>query len=221
MADSWYEEKEILTNKIVEGSHRDMIGGMWDQIGELQFQALVQRGLKPHHTLIDVGCGSLRGGVKFIEYLEPLKYYGTDINTQFIQAGFDNELNASQRQKLGRQSFRVSDHFDFEFNVPHFDFGIAVSVFTHLSENKIKLCLHNLRKKFDGGCFYATFFKSDHTKYNQPIEQIPGLQTYSFMDPYHYTVDEIARMAELTGWGFNWIGDIGHPRNQQLAEFTS
>lgn len=45
-----------------EGPHRGAVGGMWDQIGKLQFEFMVKHGLKPEHKFLDIGCGSLRGG---------------------------------------------------------------------------------------------------------------------------------------------------------------
>jgi hypothetical protein len=42
--------------------HRNYVGGMWEEIGKLQFDFLVQQGLKPSHCFLDIGCGSFRGG---------------------------------------------------------------------------------------------------------------------------------------------------------------
>lgn len=44
--------------------HRNYVGGLWDEIGLLQFEFLKSRGLKPHHVLVDIACGSLRAGVR-------------------------------------------------------------------------------------------------------------------------------------------------------------
>jgi hypothetical protein len=58
--------------------HREVVGGMWDLIGHLQFEFLIGQGLQPHHYLLDGGGGSLRGGVHLIRYLEPGHYFGVD-----------------------------------------------------------------------------------------------------------------------------------------------
>jgi hypothetical protein len=42
--------------------HRELIGGMWETIGRLQFDFMVAQGLIPSSTLLDIGCGALRGG---------------------------------------------------------------------------------------------------------------------------------------------------------------
>ena len=50
--------------------HRRYVGGLWDEMGRMQFEFLTSRGLQSYHTLIDVACGSLRAGVHLIPYLE-------------------------------------------------------------------------------------------------------------------------------------------------------
>ncbi len=54
--------QQLTQEQIDAGTHRDMVGGMWEEIGRLQFEFLRARGLKPSHRLLDIGCGSLRGG---------------------------------------------------------------------------------------------------------------------------------------------------------------
>ena len=56
------------------------IGGHWEALGKLQFDYLVANGLKPGHRLLDIGCGTLRGGRHFIRYLAPGGYTGIDIS---------------------------------------------------------------------------------------------------------------------------------------------
>jgi len=36
-----------------------------------------RQGLRPDQTLFDLGCGTLRGGIPIIDYLEPGFYTGT------------------------------------------------------------------------------------------------------------------------------------------------
>ena len=50
--------------------HREAVGGLWDEMGRLQFDFLVAQGLQPHHKMLDIGCGSMRGGRHFVNHLE-------------------------------------------------------------------------------------------------------------------------------------------------------
>jgi len=79
--------KQVSEEEMQKGVHRQRIGDMWDEIGQLQFNFLVEQGLLPYHTLLDVGCGCLRGGVYFVPYLENGHYFGMDINESLIEAG--------------------------------------------------------------------------------------------------------------------------------------
>jgi ubiquinone/menaquinone biosynthesis C-methylase UbiE len=181
-----------------------------------------ERGLKPSDYFIDVGCGSLRGGVHFIEYLDSKHYSGADINASLIEAGITHELDDNQRDKIDDSTFCVSDNFTFDFGSVRFDYGIAVSLFTHLSTNKIRLCLQNLRRVFkDGGSFYATFFEQNGSDLNSPCEQEMGVVSYSYKDPFHYMIEDIVELGKQQGWDVNWIGDFAHPRNQQMCEFIA
>ena len=209
MSDSFYESEK---NKKIS-NHRAYIGGAWESIGACQFNFMTLKGLRPQHTLIDVGCGSLRGGVHFISYLDSNCYYGTDVNKSLIESGFEKELNEKNKSKVSLENnFIVSDDFNFNFNMEYFDYGIALSLFTHLSENRIVECLNKLRKKFtDGGKFYASFFL--------PASSF-SIPTYSNRDPFHYNIEQMRNMAEKTNWNMKYIGDFKHPRGQRMLEFT-
>lgn len=58
-----------------------MVGptGVWSALQQYQFDALMRHGLAPHHAVIDIGCGPLTVGLKLIEYLEPGRYVGLDL----------------------------------------------------------------------------------------------------------------------------------------------
>ncbi len=82
--DCW---RQSTADEIAGGQHKDFVGGMWDEIGDFQIGFLKARGLSPGHRLVDIGCGSLRGGVRFVSYLDRGGYYGLDINASLIEAG--------------------------------------------------------------------------------------------------------------------------------------
>src|SRR5689334_7701637 len=64
----------------------------YDLIGGLQFTLLFQAGLREHHRLLDIGCGSLRGGRLFIPYLLPGRYTGVEPNEWLVRDGIASEL---------------------------------------------------------------------------------------------------------------------------------
>ncbi len=72
---------------------RNYVGGLWDELGKLQFEFMVAQGLRPHHVFLDVACGSLRGGRLFIPYLDRGNYLGLDKERGLIRAGLRNEID--------------------------------------------------------------------------------------------------------------------------------
>ncbi len=200
-------------------NHREYIGDKWDEIGKLQFDFLKKKGLKPHHKLIDIGCGSLRGGVHFINYLNSKNYFGTDINYDLIKIGLSKELNVKLRNKIDENNFLVSSDFNFNFNVDYFDYAIALSVFTHLRKSNIITCLKNLKKKINNGFFFGTFFLVDEERKDTPFIQSKQITTYSYKDPFHYTYNEIKEISKNVGFECKLIYDFVHPRNQKMIAF--
>ena len=70
---------------------------------EHAFHSLVSLGVRPGDKFVDYGCGTLRLGVLFIEYLEPDDYFGLDIDDRILTAGrarLSPELIAAKRPVL-------------------------------------------------------------------------------------------------------------------------
>jgi SAM-dependent methyltransferase len=217
-----YENAEHLRDEIAKGRHRDVIGGFWDEIGDLQLQLLIARGLKPHHTLLDVGCGALRCGVKIVPYLEPGNYFGIDLRSDLIDAGYEREIVPSGlAERLPRANLIANDTFDARCFGQNFDFAIALSVFTHIPWNDIRVCLEALSAVMKpGGCFLPTFFPlADGTPSLDPLKHEPGgIVTYGNRDPYHYRAADIAHACKGLPWILESHGGWSHPRGQHIMQ---
>jgi SAM-dependent methyltransferase len=208
-----------------EAWHRSAVGGMWDEIGPMQRDFLVSQGLQPHHHLLDIGCGSLRGGVHAIRYLEPSRYYGIDRNGELLRCARDIELPA---HGIVEKQPRLLENEAFEFwrFETRFDFALAQSVFTHLPFNSIMRCLVEAARVLrPGGRLFATFFEQPDAFSLEPIVQPAAgrsqpLVTYADRDPFHYPVRLFETFCAGSPLEFRYFGDWGHPRNQQMLEFT-
>ena len=201
---------------------RSAVGGMWNQIGTLQFNFLVTQGLLSHHRFLDVGCGSLRGGVHFIKYLQDGHYHGMDKNQDLLDKGRHEELPLLNLQNRKIQ-LSCRDDFQFLHFGEEFDFAIAQSVFTHLPWNSILRCLAEIKKVLGTeGKFFSTFFEDSDGSHicNSILHHPGGIITFSDQDPYHYkfsTFEELARRVQLK---VRLLGDWDHPRNQKMMLFT-
>jgi SAM-dependent methyltransferase len=202
--------------------HRRTIGNpaRWEELGELQFDFLVERGLAPHHYLLDVGCGPLRAGVHFIRYLEPGHYYGVDKHSAVLEESRRVEL---PRNGLAdrRATLAAIDDFGFHRLGRTFDYAIAQSVFTHLPLNSIIRCLLEMdRALAPGGEFYATFWENKLGKFNlDDINQTALAVTHFDRDFYHYDLGTFEWICEGTGLSVEYLGDWKNPVNQKMLVF--
>lgn len=203
--------------------HRQTIGNfpLWEQLGKLQFDYLVDHGLQPEHYLLDVGCGPLRGGVKFIPYLEPGHYFGVDKNASQIKETLRLEVPRNNLAQY-RPTVVVMEDFGFERLNQQFDFAIAQSVFTHLPLNSIIRCLVNMGRVLrDGGKFYATFYENDRgNRYLDDINQTSTIVSHFDRDYYHYDVASFEWACQGTGLEARYMGGWDNPSNQKMMEFT-
>ena len=201
--------------------HRVSIGGKWDELGELQFDYMVEHGMRPQHRLLDVGCGPLRGGVHYIRYLDAGNYTGVEKDRRKLEAGRDVELPAHGLVEK-RPRLVVMESFDFPSLERTYDYAIAQSVFTHLPINKIIRCVVQMEKVLvPGGQFYATFYENPDGKRNlDPIEQRPGLWTRFDEDFFHYDFATFEWIADGSGLDVEYLGEWQNPRNQRMMVFT-
>jgi len=230
-SDSQYDDETRIATSVAQGHHRDVIGGLWDEVGSLQFEFLKQNGLLPEHHLVDIGCGSLRGGVHFAAYLQPAHYWGIDISESLLEAGYEIELkNLGLTDRVPRANLLHDGEFNFERFNQKFDAAIATSLFTHLSSNRIRLCFVRLAKTMPpGGRFYATYFEAPethpfdkhyvHANPERDPQGVTRVGTFAYKDPFHYRLSDLEALASGLPWRLVWVGDWGHPRHQKLAIF--
>lgn len=215
-----YDDESSIRARVETGQHRDVIGGLWDEMGALQLDFLVSRGLQPEHFLLDVGCGAGRLAVKAVPYLAHHRYYGLDISASLLQAARGEIEAGGFGERIGGTTFHATPDFRPHGEMPALDYVIAQSVFTHLPLESLGVALDALRGHTKRGTrFYATFFIAPAGTPSLQHKR-GGVTTYADRNPIHFTVEEILGMARQRGWKANWIGEWKHPRDQQMAEFV-
>lgn len=205
--------EEGITQVATEG-HRSYVGGndqYWDEIGRLQFEFLLKNGLSKDAVLLDIGCGSLRGGCLFINFLKENNYLGLDKELSLIILGVADELGVDVYLEK-KPEFVVSAEFEFSKFSKIPTMAIAQSLFTHLTLEDIGLCLKNLREfVHEGFVLFATYFPTETSASNPSTSHAHAC--------FHYTVSEISTLGQRAGFNFENIGDWGHPRGQNIAAF--
>jgi len=120
---------------------------LWDTMREIQIRILKEQGLQPHHILLDVGCGPLRGGVPIIQYLNSNNYYGVDSNKIVVEEG-KKELKDYNLESKYPHVIHVEDFKDLKIDET-FDFIWGFSVIIHMTdviyEDFIRFCKRKLK----------------------------------------------------------------------------
>ena len=181
----------------------------YDLIGGLQFTLLFQAGLREHHRLLDIGCGSLRGGRLFIPYLLPGKYTGVEPNEWLVMDGIAGELGEAILE-IKRPTFSTVDDFDLE-RLGRFDYVLAQSILSHAYADLTAKALAGVRACLDDdGVFFATFVEGK-------LSEGAG---WCYPGCTHYSRDDIAALAKDAGLVVRHL-DWPHPRQRWFAAARS
>lgn len=179
----------------------------WNVMAEAQLKILLDKGLKPEHTLLDFGCGMGRLAVNAIQYLNDGNYAGIDADERYMNICTDlvKPIEKSCQLLLNRE-------FAFEkFNMT-FNYGMAQSVFTHLSDDQVRRCVAQLCKVMaKGGCFVFSYIET-----NYPIGLVYEGE-YPLLHPAHQNVGFFQAIAAENSIEFYEIA-TPHP-TQKWAEF--
>jgi hypothetical protein len=162
----------------------------YDLIAGLQFVLLFYAGLREDHLLLDIGCGSLRGGRLFIPYLKPDRYYGVEPNEWLVEEGLTYELG-HDIVEIKRPTFSPIDDFSLGSLGVRFDFVLAQSIVSHTHDELALRAFEGIRACLaDHGVLVATFLESDAPRSGSG---------WSYPDPIPYKWSEMEALAERAG----------------------
>jgi len=132
----------------------------YDLIAAMTFNLLTTLGLRQQHTLLDIGCGSLRAGRLFIPYLNAGNYTGIEPNRWLVEEGI--------RREIGEDLVRIKRPCLVDGDSPaalqgkRIDFAVAQSIFSHCGLDLIRSWLDGIAPLLlPGGALAATFLIGD------------------------------------------------------------
>ena len=176
----------------------------YDLIAAMSFNLLTTLGLRQHHSVLDIGCGSLRIGRLLIPYLNSGNYTGIEPSSWLIDEGIRRETGEDQI-RLKRPRFCIDDSARSLSPDVLFDFAVAQSIFSHCGLDLVERWLGEASSHLkDCGALAATFLIgevdcADHG--------------WIYTTSVHYTVGTMARLAQQAGLEFLLL-DWKHPRQQ-------
>lgn len=176
----------------------------YDVIAAMTFNLLTTMGLREHHHVLDIGCGSLRVGRLLIPYLQPGHYTGIEPNQWLVEEGIARETGADliaiKRPRLlfadTAAGLAVAEQFDYVF---------AQSIFSHCGLDLIERWLREVHERLrPDGLFLATFF---------PGAQDSDIRGWSYPANVRYRLGTFAALAAEVGFRFRLL-DWAHPAQQ-------
>jgi SAM-dependent methyltransferase len=216
------------------GWHRVAVAGktalkddVWESLGRMQLDFLIEQGLKPSDNFLEVGCGALRSGIHLIRYLDHHRYYGVDKEAALIDAGVQVELPKAGLRDV-KATFGVSPDFDLSFvpNDVSIDVAWSMAVFIHIGPDLVEKAISRVLDRLrSGGRFFATFHVSNDGKVHKsrPLDNHNAWRKNEQWS-VEYPFEALREMASRASGEAEYIGAWGHPANnrkrQMMALFT-
>lgn len=156
--------RAVMADDVARRSARGAVGTpsekRWLAIGRMQFEYLVAHGLEREHRLLEIGCGNLRAGWRFVRYLRPGHYTGVDISPDILLAAERTVVERGVQDR--RPALYLVDGTGLDFLPAGFyDAVHAHSVFSHCPLDVVEASLRAAwRVMRPGGFFDFTYNES-------------------------------------------------------------
>jgi len=145
--------------------------GGWKDAGRNAFERYLKTyQFKPKHKVVDYGCGSLRIGNHFIDYLNSGNYFGLDIISGFYEIGVDmlgEEVRAKKKPRFGE----IHDPTALKKAAvmkPDFVYSSAVAYHVHPDDApEYYANLMKLAHKPGATLFFDVTLSAEHFRYRQ------------------------------------------------------
>lgn len=169
----------------------------WMLKQQFQTSFLINHGLQPQHSLLDYGCGVLRGGIPLIRYLDVGNYVGLDVRAEALRAA----QKAVRHERLTKKKPTLvrADDTDALSLGRCFDYVWSFSVFFHLTDEHVDACLR----------FVARHLAANGTLFANVAlgEQQPG--AWREFPVIWRTLENYTRRAHAVGLNVSPLGKLG------------
>ena len=145
--------------------------GDYKKIGNEFLSYFLELGnLKPHHKVLDIGCGIGRMAIPLVDYLSKEgEYYGFDIVKKGIDwcqknisgkyPNFHFEHSDIYNKSYNPAGVDISSNYTFRYPNDFFDFTFLTSVFTHMLNEDMEQYLKEINRVMKPGAYcLITYF---------------------------------------------------------------
>jgi SAM-dependent methyltransferase len=209
-----YQEHDFLdayalhtARRIERTGYKHAIGGgdNWDSHGNLQRDFLISQGLKPHHRLLEIGCGTGRLACKVVPYLDHGHYLGIDIADAALRAARD--ISEEEGWAARVPTFCLGE-IPSSPPAPRFDFIWAFAVFIHIPQSVMESTMRRAAAVMHKDSrFYWSYIPDTETRR-------VGVKTF------RRTVADYRRAAEQAGLTFEDVPDWIQAAGYEPARWT-
>ncbi|GFE68173.1 cyclopropane-fatty-acyl-phospholipid synthase family protein [Chroococcus sp. FPU101] len=203
--------KQLLFTSSDEKRH-SLVGSsqLWQMKRNFQIQFLKSVGLQPENYLLDIGCGTLRGGIPLIKYLQKDHYFGIEARENALLEG-RKEIKKFNLEEKNPTLICTKDVSSLTLE-QKFDFIWAFSVLFHMSDEILDSYLSLISKSLkNDGAFYANVMI-----YNSLDEKSKQTGNWKEFPVMNRTLDFYQELGLHHNLGFAELGtlaDLGHLSN--------
>jgi len=198
-------------------------GDLWSMKRRFQICFLRQMGLLPSQKLLDLGCGTLRGGIPIIDYLDHGNYTGVEVRKQVLEEGrrelIESGLSHKEPDLIHCQRL---DTLDLGRT---FDVAWAFAILIHMNDAILEQALSTLCRHLNRhGVFFTTvnigdnpegiwqgfpiiwrhydFYIDIFRRFNLVVEDIGPLTAFGHLHPRRSASEQLQqRMLKATFTG--------------------
>lgn len=209
------EDEDILglSRHIGDLHYRAYIGppDEYDLVSAMSFNLLTSCGLRQHHKVLDIGCGSLRIGRLLIPYLNAGNYVGLEPNSWLVEAGLRYEVG-QEIIRLRRPVFIYDTALETLASGTRFDYIIAQSIFSHTAPDLLERWIRDVSRCIgESGVLLATVLEGE--------EECEG-SGWIYPECVQYRLATVAAIASNCQLEFEVL-DYYHPRQTWCAMYSA
>ena len=183
---------------------------LWRMKQDFQIKFLIENGLLDSHKFLDIGCGTLRGGIPIISYLKKGNYYGVDIRDSVLFEAKKELLDANLNHK---EPYLIlfKDFKDLKITVK-LDVIFAFSVLIHFKDDILEKCFDFVGKNISAnGIFYANVNLCD-------VDDNANWQGFPVVGRSLDFYKSMADKSNLSIQNLGTLKDLGHISNVESQD---
>lgn len=193
------DHRRYVTNRPWEGGDS----------GEEVVRLLERQGMKSRHSVLDIGCGSLRVGRFLIPTLQKGKYFGIDPNVWLIYMAIEEELPEGLLERKGPTFSDDSNLYAGVFG-RKFDYVLICHVLTHGGDKQIGVAIKKAAKALAPGGKIILDLYPGGPHYEGSEWRYPQIS--------HHYQSCLEPAAEAAGLSCTLLGDVGVTRWYRLEK---